>query len=210
MIARDYNTQQKKMKLPEYGRSIHKMVDHIMLIENREERILAVKAVIDVMGMMYPYLRDIAEFKHKLWDHIAIMSDFKLDIDYPYDPPKPETFIEKPKLIPYTQSDIKYRHYGKIMENYINATAQLEVDNPAKVVNTEMLANQMKKSYLTWNKDAVEDSKILKDMVELSRGKLIPNPDTRLQEVTEILRPQPKKSKISNMSNQSNQSRKRK
>ena len=179
------------------------MVDHIMQIENREERILAVKAVIDVMGMMYPYLRDINEFKHKLWDHIAIMSDFKLDIDYPYDPPKPETFIEKPKLIPYSQSDIKFRHYGKIMEQYIAATAQLDDDNPAKPVNTELLANQMKKTYLVWNKDAVEDSKILNDMVFLSHGKLQPNPDLHLQEVNEIFKQQAKKGKITTISNQS-------
>jgi hypothetical protein len=203
MLERDYNTQRKKMKLPEYGRSIHKMVDHIMQIENREERILAVKAVIDVMGMMYPYLRDINEFKHKLWDHIAIMSDFKLDIDYPYDPPKPETFIEKPKLIPYSQSDIRFRHYGKIMENYIAATAQLEDENPAKVVNTELLANQMKKTYLVWNKDAVEDSKIINDMVILSHGKLRPDPEMHLQEINEIFKAQPKKGKITTISNQS-------
>ena len=203
MIARDYNTQRKKMKLPEYGRSIHKMVDHIMQIENREERILAVKEVIDVMGMMYPYLRDINEFKHKLWDHIAIMSDFKLDIDYPYDPPKPETFIEKPMLIPYDQTGIKYRHYGKIMEKYIAATALLDDDNPMKATNTELLANQMKKSYLVWNKDAVEDSKILKDMVDLSRGKLIPKPDMHLQEVNDILKTQLRKGKITSLSNQS-------
>ncbi len=203
MIERDYNTQRKKMKLPEYGRSIHKMVDHIMQIEDREERILAGKAVIDVMGMMYPYLRDINEFKHKLWDHIAIMSDFKLDIDYPYDPPKPETFIEKPKLIPYSQSDIKYRHYGKIMENYIAATARLDDENPSKATNIELLANQMKKSYVVWNKDAVEDTKILKDMVYLSHGSLNPKPDLHLQEVNDIFKPQPKKGKITNLSNQS-------
>lgn len=206
MIAQDYNTQRKKMKLPEYGRSIHKMVDHIMLIENREERILAVKAVIDVMGMMYPYLRDINEFKHKLWDHIAIMSDFKLDIDYPYDPPKPETFIEKPRLVSYNQAEIKYRHYGKIIENYIAATADMDDDNPAKATNIELLANQMKKSYLVWNKDAVEDSKILKDMIVLSHGKLKPDLNMHLQEITEIFKPQPKKGKITNLSNQSNQS----
>lgn len=203
MIAHDYNTQRKKMKLPEYGRSIHKMVDHIMQIENREERILAVKGVIDVMGMMYPYLRDINEFKHKLWDHIAIMSDFKLDIDYPYDPPKPETFIEKPKLVPYGQKEIKFRHYGKIMENYITATALLDDENPAKAVNIELLANQMKKTYLVWNKDAVEDSKILNDLTFLSHGSLKPNPDLRLQEVNEIFKQQVKKGRITPTSNQS-------
>jgi hypothetical protein len=162
-----------------------------------------VKGVIDVMGMMYPYLRDIAEFKHKLWDHIAIMSDFKLDIDYPYDPPIPETFIEKPKLIPYAQSDIKFRHYGKIIENYITATAQLDDDNPAKAVNTELLANQMKKAYLVWNKDAVEDAKILKDLVFLSHGKLTPDPDLHLQEINDIFKPQVKKGRITTVSNQS-------
>lgn len=185
-----------------------------MLIENREERILAVKAVIDVMGMMYPYLRDINEFKHKLWDHIAIMSDFKLDIDYPYDPPKPETFIEKPRLVAYNQTEIKYRHYGKIVENYIAATANMDDSNPAKATNIELLANQMKKAYLVWNKDAVEDSKILKDMIVLSHGKLKPDLDMHLQEINEIFKPQPKKGKITNLSNQSsnqsNQQRKRK
>jgi hypothetical protein len=210
MLEHDYNTQRKKMKLPEYGRSIHKMVDHIMQIEDRDERILAVKSVIDVMGMMYPYLRDINEFKHKLWDHIAIMSDFKLDIDYPYDPPKPETFIEKPRLVPYNQSNIKYRHYGKIMETFIAATSGMEDDNQAKATNTELLANQMKKSYLMWNKDAVEDSKILTDMVELSHGKVRPKPDMKLQEVTDIFKQQPKKGKMVAPSNQSNQSRKHK
>ena len=210
MIARDYNTQRKKMKLPEYGRSIHKMVDHIMKIKNREERILAVKAVIDVMGMMYPYLRDINEFKHKLWDHIAIMSDFKLDIDYPYDPPKPETFIEKPRLIPYDQTDIKYRHYGKIMEKYIAATGRMDDDNPVKTTNTELLANQMKKAYLAWNKDAVEDSKILKDLVYLSHGKLKPDLDMHLLETSDIFKLQPKKGKPTPTSNQSNPPRKHK
>ena len=196
MIEQDYNTQRKKMKLPEYGRNIHKMVEHILTIEDRQERMSAVKAIIDVMGTMYPYLRDINEFKHKLWDHIAIISDFKLDIDYPYDPPKPETFTEKPKLIPYQQSDISYRHYGKIVEQFIKETAHMDDDHPSKNTNVELIANQMKKSYLLWNKDAVEDSKILKDLDELSKGKLKPRPDLHLQEPNEIFKPQSKKGKI--------------
>jgi len=195
MIAQDYNTQRVKMKLPEYGRHIHKMVQHIMKIEDRTERMLAVKAIIDVMGMMYPYLRDIAEFKHKLWDHIAIISDFKLDIDYPYDPPKPETFIEKPLYVKYNQSNITFRHYGKIIEQFITATSQMDDENPAKATNTELVANQMKKAYLVWNKDAVEDSKILKDLAELSKGRLN-KPDLHLQEINEIFKPQGKKGKI--------------
>jgi hypothetical protein len=189
------------MKLPEYGRSLQKMVDYAMQIEDKEERNLAVKTIIDIMGTMYPYLRDINDFKHKLWDHIAIMSEFKLDIDYPYDPPKPETFLEKPQRVPYTQSDIRYRHYGKLMEQLIANTSNMEDESPAKTTNIEQLANQMKKSYLIWNKDAVEDEKILDDLKELSKGKLKPNENFRLQEVTDIIKPQKKKGKITNQHN---------
>lgn len=189
------------MKLPEYGRSLQKMVDFAMQIEDRDERNLAVKTIIDIMGAMYPYLRDINDFKHKLWDHIAIMSEFKLDIDYPYDPPKPETFLEKPQRVPYTQSDIRYRHYGKLMEQLITNTANMEDESPAKTTNIEQLTNQMKKSYLIWNKDAVEDEKILDDLKELSKGKLKPSDNFRLQEVTDIIKPQKKKGRITNQQN---------
>lgn len=201
MILKDYNTQRKKMKLPEYGRSLQKMVDFAMQIEDRDERNLAVKTIIDIMGAMYPYLRDINDFKHKLWDHIAIMSEFKLDIDYPYDPPKPETFLEKPQRVPYTQSDIRYRHYGKLMEQLITNTANMEDESPAKTTNIEQLTNQMKKSYLIWNKDAVEDEKIFDDLKELSKGKLKPSDNFRLQEVTDIIKPQKKKGRITNQQN---------
>ncbi len=181
------------MKLPEYGRSLQKMVDYAVQIQDKDERNLAVKTIIDIMGMMYPYLRDINDFKHKLWDHIAIMSDFQLDIDYPYDPPKPETFSEKPQLVPYTQSNIKFRHYGKIMEQLIANTVNMEDENPAKSQHTDQLANQMKKAYLLWNKDAVEDEKIFDDLNALSNGKLSVSENFRLQDTAEIIKPQPKK-----------------
>ncbi len=195
-MFKDYNTQRTKMKLPEYGRALHKMVEHVLTIEDRDERNLAVKSIIDIMGMMYPYLRDINDFKHKLWDHIAIMSDFKLDIDYPYAPPVPETFTEKPKYIPYNQSDIKFRHYGKIMEQLIDNISKMDEENPSKDLNTELLANQMKKSYLTWNKDMVEDEKIFDDLKLISRGRLKAREDLHLQEVTDIIKIQKKKSKV--------------
>ena len=201
MILKDYNTQRKKMKLPEYGRSLQKMVDYAMQIEDKEERNLAVKTIIDIMGTMYPYLRDINDFKHKLWDHIAIMSEFKLDIDYPYDPPKPETFLEKPQRVPYTQSDIRYRHYGKLMEQLIANTANMDDTSSSKNTNIKQLANQMKKSYLTWNKDAVEDEKIFDDLKELSKGQLKPSENFRLQEVTDIIKPQKKKNTNTNQQN---------
>src|SRR6056297_2499340 len=101
----DYNTKRPKLPMPEYGRNIQRMVDHLATIEDREQRNRSAQKVIDVMGNLYPYLRDVAEYKHKLWDHLAIMSDFKLDIDYPYDPPSPDILLEKPHKVPYNQND---------------------------------------------------------------------------------------------------------
>ena len=94
----DYNTSRKQLVLPEYGRNIQNMVDYIMEIEDRDERNRLAKAVINIMGNMNPHLRDINDFKHRLWDHLAIMSEFKLDIDYPYEIPVPPTFTEKQSI----------------------------------------------------------------------------------------------------------------
>jgi hypothetical protein len=167
----DYNSKRKKMALPEYGRNIQNMVDYLLTIEDREERNRAAQTVIDVMGNLNPQLRDISDFKHKLWDHIAIMADFKLDIDYPYDPPSPDLLNEKPSKVPYIQHPIKYKHYGFTMEEMIKEAAKFE-NGKEKDMLVSMLANQMKKSYLTWNKDSVEDVKILNDLYELSKGRI--------------------------------------
>ncbi|MFW5831990.1 MAG: DUF4290 domain-containing protein, partial [Prolixibacteraceae bacterium] len=135
----DYNTQRKKLPLPEYGRNIQNMVDHLKTIEDREERNRAAQTVIDVMGNLYTYLRDVAEFKHKLWDHLAIMSNFDLDIDYPYEPPSPEILKEKPNRVPYNQQDLKYRHYGLVTKKMIEAAVDLE-ENEQQIM-VEQLAN---------------------------------------------------------------------
>lgn len=165
-----YNTQRKKLPLPEYGRNIQNMVDYLFTVEDRDKRNRSAQVVIDVMGNLYPYLRDVAEFKHKLWDHLAIMTDFKLDIDYPYNPPTPDILTEKPNIVPYPQTKIRYKHYGFIMESLIKKTAEMEGEE--KEILVELLANHMKKSYMAWNKDGVDDEKIFLDLKELSRGKL--------------------------------------
>ena len=167
----DYNSKRKKMPLPEYGRNIQNMVDYLLTIEDRDKRNRAAKTVIDVMGNLNPHLRDVADFKHKLWDHLAIMADFQLDIDYPYTPPSPSLLLEKPKTVPYTQHDIKYKHYGRVLEKMIDEATKFE-DGELKEALVLMLANHMKKSYLVWNKDAVADEKILKDLTELSNRRL--------------------------------------
>lgn len=166
----DYNSNRKKLALPEYGRNIQNMVDYLSTIEDREKRNKSAQTVIDVMGNLFPHLRDVQEFKHKLWDHLAIMSDFELDIDYPYELPSPETLNEKPNRIPYNQHRIKYKHYGRTMELMIEKAAEYEGEE--REIMIEQLANHMKKSYLAWNKDAVEDKKIFMDLDYLSNGNI--------------------------------------
>lgn len=189
----DYNSNRKKMRLPEYGRNLQKMVDYTVQIEDREERNRAARQIIEIMGNMYPYLRDISDFKHKLWDHIALMSDFKLNIDYPYEPPKAETFTEKPGKVPYDHTPIRYRHYGKIMQRLVAKATEIEDDKEEKNVLITLLGNHMKKSYLQWNKDAVSDDKIFLDLEEIAKHKLKVSESIQLKETRDILKPTQKK-----------------
>ena len=129
----EYNTQQRRLPLPEYGRSVQNMVDHALTIEDRAERQRCANTIINIMGGMFPHLRDVPDFKHKLWDHLAIMADFKLDIDYPYEE-------DRKHLI-------------------------------------SLIANQMKKCFINWNKDSVEDQKILDDLREYSQGAISLSPE---------------------------------
>ncbi len=165
-----YNTQKVKLTMPEYGRNIQNMVDHCVGIEDPEERKRCANTVIDVMGNMFPHLRDVNNFKHILWDHLAIMSDFKLDIEYPYEVIKREELYSAPGKIDYSRPTMKYRHYGKIMEKIIDIAAKME-DGDKKIQLVKMIASQMKKSYVQWNKN-VEDEKIYGDLAELSGGKI--------------------------------------
>lgn len=182
----DYNTSRNKLVIPEYGRNIQKMIEYVTTIKDRQERNDMAHAIIQIMGNMNPHLRDISDFKHKLWDHLAIISDFKLDIDYPYELPLKETFLTKPKTVDYNTNPIRYKHYGRTIELLIEkATTMDESEEKDALVN--VIANHMKKSYLTWNKDTVEDDVIFKDLYELSKGKIKVKEDLKLSETKEIL-----------------------
>jgi hypothetical protein len=182
----DYNTSRKHLALPEYGRNIQQMVDYILSRPDKEERNRLSYALIAVMGNLNPHLRDIHDFKHKLWDHLAIMADFKLDIDYPYDIPVPETFQEKPRKIPYPQSDIRYKHYGKILERMLEYAGKMD-ENEEKRALVQVVANHMKKSYLTWNREAVDNQVIINDLHVLSKRKVSIDETYKLEETREIL-----------------------
>ncbi|ULB36132.1 MULTISPECIES: DUF4290 domain-containing protein [Proteiniphilum] len=165
-----YNTQEKKLALPEYGRNIQNMVDHCVGIEDPEERKKCAYTVIDIMGNMFPHLRDVNNFKHILWDHLAIMSDFKLDIEYPYEIITREELNTAPGHLDYSRPSMQYRHYGKILDRMIKIAASME-DGDKKDHLLKLLLNQMKKSYTQWNKE-VDDEKIFQDLYEMSGGKI--------------------------------------
>ena len=172
--------------LPEYGRNIQKMVEHLLSIEDREERNKAAHSVIAVMGNLNPHLRDVNDFKHKLWDHLAIISDFKLDIDSPYETPTRELLDSKPKKISYNQKNIRFKHYGHSIVLMINRASEMEeVEEKQDLV--KMIAYHMKKSYLTWNREAVADKHIFDDLKTLSGNRLNIDPGLELPETREIL-----------------------
>lgn len=171
-----YNTQLKKLVLPEYGRNIQQMVDHCLTIEDKEERTRCAYSIINTMGKLFPNLRDIEDFKHKLWDHLAIMSDFKLDIDYPCDVIKPESLNSFPEKVDYYTSPIKYRHYGRSIELMI-AKASSMPEGEERDALILLIANHMKKLMLSVNSEGVDDTKILKDLRELSHGAINLNPE---------------------------------
>ncbi|MGZ4055798.1 MAG: DUF4290 domain-containing protein [Bacteroidia bacterium] len=168
----EYNTSLPKMIIPEYGRNIQKMIDFAVAVEDREERNKVANAIITVMGQLNPHLRDVTDFKHKLWDHIFIISEFKLDVDSPYPKPTAETFQTKPDRVLYPSNDIRYKHYGKTVERII-AKAKEYPEGEEKNALVEQIANLMKRSYLTWNRDSVNDEVILKQLQELSKGELV-------------------------------------
>jgi len=185
-MAYDYNSSRNKLILPEYGRNIQKMVNHLKTIEDRDERNRAAKTVIGVMGNLNPHLRDVNDFKHKLWDHLAIISDFDLDIDSPYEWPERESLQSKPDKVPYSQHAIGKKHYGRSIVLMIDKAVALE-PGEEKDDLVKMIAYHMKKSYLTWNREAVTDEEIFMNMKTLSGGKLEVKGDLKLPETKDIL-----------------------
>ena len=182
----DYNTSRNKLILPEYGRNIQKMVNYVKSIEDREERNRAARAVIAVMGNLNPHLRDVNDFKHKLWDHLAIIADFDLDIDSPYDWPEKAQLEQRPNNVPYNQHQIRYKHYGRSIVLMIEKAVELEEGEEKKDL-VRMIAFHMKKSYLTWNREAVSDEEIFTDLKTLSAGQLEISEELKLPETKEIL-----------------------
>ena len=173
----EYNTTRGKLILPEYGRNVQNMIAHAMEIKDRKERNRAAQAIIEVMGQLNPHLRDVDDFRHKLWTHLFVMSDFKLEVDSPYEIPKAESLQEKPKLMAYPKSRIRYGHYGKYTQQILETAIEVDKKEEKEYLKITM-ANFMKKQFLSHNNDTVENHVIADQMKELSKGELVlDNPD---------------------------------
>lgn len=167
----EYNSERSKLFIPEYGRHIQKMVEHAVAIEDVKERNKVAKSIISVMGNLNPHLRDVPDFQHKLWDQLFIISDFKLDVDSPFPKPSRELLAESPDPLEYPQNFPKYRFYGNNIKRMIDAALKFE-DGDLKEALVYTIANHMKKCYLNWNKDTVDDKVIFSHLYELSDGKI--------------------------------------
>ena len=184
----EYNTEREHLIIPEYGRHMQKMINYATSRETKEERNKLAKAIISVMGNLQPHLRDVPDFQHKLWDQLFIMSDFKLDADSPYEKPSREVLEARPEPLAYPQNFPKYRFYGNNIKTMIDvANTWEEGDMKEALIYT--IANHMKKCFLNWNKDTVEDYVIYKHLFELSDGKIdLKDSDEDLSDSTSLMR----------------------
>jgi len=167
----EYNTERSKLIIPEYGRHFQKMVDYAVSIADREERNRVAKAIISVMGNLQPHLRDVPDFQHKLWDQLFIMADFKLDVDSPFPITSKEVLQQRPEPLEYPQNFPKYRFYGNNIKRMIDVAINWEKGDLRDGLEYA-IANHMKKCYLNWNKDTVDDQAIFQHLFELSEGKI--------------------------------------
>ncbi|NDV16594.1 DUF4290 domain-containing protein [Muricauda sp. TY007] len=167
----EYNTERPKLFIPEYGRHFQKMVDYAVSIEDRDERNRVAKSIISVMGNLQPHLRDVPDFQHKLWDQLFIMADFKLDVDSPFPITSKEVLQQRPEPLEYPQNHPKYRFYGNNIKRMIDVAVKWEEGDMRSGLEYA-IANHMKKCYLVWNKDTVEDSVIFNHLKELSDGQI--------------------------------------
>jgi hypothetical protein len=204
----EYNTTRSMLILPEYGRNVQNMIAHAMTVEKREERNRAAQAIIEVMGQLNPHLRDEDDYRHKLWTHLFVMSDFKLDVDSPYEIPKKESLNERPAIMEYPKGKIRFGHYGKYTQRILTDAKNITSEDEKEFLQKTM-GNFMKLQFLAYNNDTVENNVIVKQLSELSGGELvIENPD-ELVHTNQVLRALgvgvrssvPDKKKTSNISN---------
>lgn len=181
-----YNTEREKLIISEYGRNIQVMINHLMEIEDRKKRTEAAHFVVNVMAQMNPQVKESNDYIHKLWDHLYIISDYKLDVDGPFAPPQQGIITVKPEHVGYQKNDIKHGHYGHYVGELLKKIEEIE-DEQKKEILLIAMANQMKRDYLNWNRETVNDALILDDLQKLSGDKFSIPTEIKLASTNEIL-----------------------
>jgi Domain of unknown function (DUF4290) len=182
----EYNTSQPTMKIAEYGRSVERMIEFCLAIDDHAERSRCARSIVRVMTILNPQIKEYNDYEHKLWDHLHIIAEFKLDVDSPFPKPDKQHLVAKPEIVPYPQSNIRFKHYGKILEDLLQKAMQ-EEDPKNREIFTEQLAQLMKKHYLNWNRDSVNDALIVEQLENISGGKLKVSENFRFMHTSEIL-----------------------
>ena len=202
-----YNTEREALILGEYGRYLQELADHALTIENKEERSKAARSIVEVMTTMNPSFRGNAELQQKLWDDLHVMTRYQLDVDSPYPKPEPKQ-DQNAEKIEYPKGDFKYRHYGKSIENLI-AHAKTITEEKEKQALTQLIANLMKRSYLSYNRDSVNEQMIVDQLKEMSGGELSLEETFKFQHTNDILASMPSRSN-NNKGSKGGKKRKRK
>lgn len=197
----EYNTEREKIVISEYGRNIQVMIRHLMDIEDRKQRTEAAYFIVNVMAQMNPQVKESNDYMHKLWDHLHIIAQYELDVDGPYPKPTPEMQKKKPEHVGYQKNNIRYGHYGQYIYDVVKKVKEME-DGPKKQAILINIANQMKRDYLNWNRDTVNDLLILDDLYKISGEEIALPMETKLIPTSEIL------NKSQNQQQQQNQKKK--
>lgn len=182
----EYNTEREKIVISEYGRNIQVMIRHLMDIEDRKQRTEAAYFIVNVMAQMNPQVKESNDYMHKLWDHLHIIAQYELDVDGPYPKPTPEMQKKKPEHVGYQKNNIRYGHYGQYIYDVVKKVKEME-DGPKKQAILINIANQMKRDYLNWNRDTVNDLLILDDLYKISGEEIALPMETKLIPTSEIL-----------------------
>ena len=204
----EYNTTRNKLSIPEYGRNVQKMIENLITIEDRKKRTETANFIIETMSRINPGLKEYSDFRHKLWDHLYIIADFKLDVDGEFLPPEENVLEEKPEKVSYPIKKIKFRHYGINMERIVRKAADYK-EGEEKDTLVKSVTNHMKKLYLMWNRNTVKDELIFEQITDLSDNKIIPDDSFQLTPTSEILAKIKKKKENNSKTNSNRKGRKR-
>ena len=166
-----YNTQREKLQMPEYGRGIQQMIEYAVMIEDRAERQRCAESIFSVMMDMQPQLREQPDYKHRIWDHIAYISNYRLDIDYPFEITRLGNEAQKPEPMKYPMKEIRQRQYGHLIEEALKPLAEMP-EGEARDELLAQVANQMKQSLFIWNRDAMDEEKVESDIAHYTGGKV--------------------------------------